>query len=247
VDGMRTISLATLAFAVTASLWLLLGAVNEVEARDACAGCEHGSLCVQGRCLQLDRIERQNRANFDAACQRTECDAGEACVNGQCFSPERMLQAGSGPQSCLEIDCGLGMVCYTGVCYPIAEEVNGEIIPVECVDPRVAEDSELISYPRCPENQVCENYQCRNLPGSHIDWEKKIPVRGVRNLCPSGQVIVGAGLCVDAPPERCRQCPSGSVCLGGRCFTPTTTVGTPCENQRCPGNARCISGICVTL
>src|SRR6056297_4129209 len=92
-----------------------------------CKQCRSGELCVNGKCISLQRIERESGERFDSACARTRCEEGEACVAGNCFqlaSHERMESG-----SCTGVDCKEGQACYRGVCYDAVDENNN---PVQC-------------------------------------------------------------------------------------------------------------------
>lgn len=202
-------------------------------ARD-CAQCGNNELCVEGRCISLDRIERESQANFDSDCSRTRCDEGEFCIAGNCFQPTRASMSQS--PSCLNVDCGQYNICISGVCYGYYNMDEDRMI--QCSN---REDTEDRSYPRCDEGEVC--YEDRCLPSV-----ERLPPDGFVDIpnCENLQAGIPGG-CILPDENSCRNCSTGDVCVGGHCVELTPEMGVPCDSQRCPDDARCISGFCVNI
>jgi hypothetical protein len=208
---------------------------NSAENSLDCSQCQHNEMCVDGKCINLDLLERQAMIQFDNACRTTRCNEGEACVAGLCFQPSSFRDLRAGP-SCLNTDCDEGQTCYRGVCYKAIDE-NGN--PVECT---AGEATELYAPPTCSEGNVCSDGRCIN---SRIP-ESQLPVAsGIDMLpCKSGMIRL-SGTCVSLIEKSCRNCKTGEVCLGGACYGLTEKMGEPCKNNRCSSGSRCLSGICI--
>ena len=205
----------------------------------SCRSCSNNEICADGRCLNIDRIERASGTNFDRACSATRCSEGEICVAGRCYQPTRASVASSGTNNCLEVDCGPYKACYVGICYATVDE---NLEPAECaVNPPA--DSEQFSFYRCEPGQVCRQQVCHTLvPREVVDQVTRLPIP----RCGSGQASL-PGVCLDvtAVEQGCRGCGHGELCLGGQCVEPTPRLGEPCRNSRCPGDSSCLSGLCV--
>lgn len=202
-------------------------------ARD-CAQCGNNELCVEGRCISLDRIERASQANFDSECSRTRCGEGEFCIAGNCFQPTRTSMSQS--SSCLNVDCGQYYVCYYGVCYPFYN--MDEDRPIQCSN---REDTANKSYPRCDDGEYCFEDRC--LPAI-----ERLPPEVFQEISNCGNLLAGvSGGCIQPDDKSCRNCSTGDVCVGGHCVELTPQMGVPCDSQPCPDNARCISGFCVNI
>lgn len=212
-------------------------AVSGEEVTQDCKQCRSGELCVKGRCMSLQRIERESGERFDSACARTRCEEGEACVAGNCFqlaSHERMESG-----SCTGVDCKEGQACYRGVCYDAVDENNN---PVQCFSGDV-EGTPDYTPPRCDDGNSCVSGRCLDskLAGSGVN---RVPVNIL--ACGSGMIRM-SGTCVSITRGNCSNCKNGEICLGGSCYGLIEKLGEPCRQNRCKDGATCVSGICVNL
>lgn len=206
-----------------------------VKSEQDCSSCRHNEMCVDGKCIGLDLLERQAMIQFDSACRTTRCSEGEACIAGQCFQLSSFRNFRAEP-NCLNTECDEGQTCYRGVCHKAVDE-NGN--PVECA---AGEATELYAPPTCSEGHVCSDGRCINsrVPASQL------PVAFGTDMlpCKSGMVRI-SGSCVSLIEKSCRNCKTGEICLGGACYGLTEKMGEPCKNNRCPRGSRCLSGICI--